>query len=154
MTDERSPAQHAAQIDAARQRLLTFVRQCTDDDWSAAPLDGDPRTVGVVLDHVAHSYEYLAGWIQDILDGQKVEVNADVVDVHNAQHAARAAAVNQAQAADHLRVSGDLIIELVAGLNASELDRGAGRVRRFAQIAARHADDHRTDIEAALREPG
>jgi len=29
-----------------------------------------------------------------------------------------------------------------------------GRVQRLAQIAARHADDHRTDIEAALATQG
>ena len=153
MTDERSPAEHAAQIDAARQRLLAFVQQCTDDDWSAAPLDGDPRPVGVVLDHVAHSYEYLAGWMRDILDGQQVEVNADIVDVHNAQHAAQAAQVSRAQAADHLRVSGDEIIGLVAGLDAAQLDAGDGRIRRFAEIAARHADSHRADVETALQRP-
>lgn len=151
MTDELSPAEHAAQIDAARQRLLAFVRQCSEDQWGAAPLDGDPRPIGVVLDHVAHSYEYLTGWMRDILAGQQVEVNADIVDVHNAGHAARASQVSQAQAADHLRDSGDLLIALVAGLDASQLDAGDGRIRRFAQIAARHADSHRADAEAALR---
>jgi len=154
MTDERSPAEHAAQIDAARQRLLTLVRESTNEQWSAAPLDGDPRPVGVVLDHVAHAYEYLAGWMRDILAGQQVEVNADVVDVHNAQHAARAGEVSQAQAADHLRVSGDVLIALVEGLDASQLDAGDGRVRRFAEIAALHADSHRADIEAALAAHG
>jgi uncharacterized damage-inducible protein DinB len=154
MTDEQSPAGYAAEIDAARQRLIAFVQQCADDDWGASPLDGDPRPVGVVLDHVAHSYEYLAGWLREILAGQQVEVNADIVDMHNAQHAGQAAQVSQAQAADHLRASGDVLIDLVAGLDASQLDAGDGRVRRFAQIAARHADNHRTDIQAALRPPG
>jgi hypothetical protein len=154
MTDEQSPAQYASDIDAARQRLITFVQQCTDHDWRSSPLDGDPRPVAVVLDHVAHSYEYLAGWMQAILAGQQVEVNADIVDMHNAQHAGQAAGVSKAQAEDHLRVSGDDLIALVAGLDAAQLEEGDGRVRRFAQIAARHADSHRTDIEAALRQPG
>ena len=150
MTDDRSPAQHAASIDAARQRLLSFVRQCPEDSWTAAPLDGDPRPVGVVLDHVAHSYEYLTGWMQDILAGRPVEVSADIVDMHNAQHAEQRAGVSQAQAADRLRASGDILIALVAGLDASQLDAGEGRIAAFAQIAARHADSHRADIEAAL----
>jgi DinB superfamily len=154
MTDEQTPAQYASDIDAARQRLITFVQRCADGDWRASPLDGDPRPVAVVLDHVAHSYEYLAGWMREILAGQQVEVNADIVDMHNAQHAGQAAEVSQAQAAKHLRASGDVLIELVAGLDARQLGAGDGRVRRFAQIAARHADSHRTDIEAALRPPG
>jgi DinB superfamily len=153
VTDERGPADYAADIAAARQRLLHFVQQCTASDWRASPLDGDPRPVGVVVDHVAHSYEYLAGWLRDILAGQPVEVNEDIVDMHNAQHAARAQQVSQARAADHLRASGDLIIALVAGLDAGQLAAGDGRVARFAQIAARHADNHRTDIEKALQAP-
>ena len=42
----------------------------------------------------------------------------------------------------------------VAGLSADELAAGDGRVRRFAQIAIRHADNHRTDIETALAAHG
>jgi hypothetical protein len=154
MTDQKSPAEYAADIDAARQRLLTFAERCTDHNWAASPLDGDPRPVGVVVDHVAHSYEYLTGWMRDLLAGQQVEVNADIVDLHNAQHATRAPRVSQAQAADHLRASGDVLIALVAGLDASQLEAGDGRVARFAQIAARHADGHRTDVEAALQAAG
>ena len=92
--------------------------------------------------------------MQAILAGQQVEVNADIVDMHNAQHAGQAAGVSKAQTEGHLRVSGDALIALVAGLDAAQLDEGDGRVRRFAQIAARHADSHRTDIEAALGRPG
>jgi hypothetical protein len=46
--------------------------------------------------------------------------------------------------------SGADIAALVAGLSAADLAAGDGRVRRFAQIAIRHADDHRSEIEAAL----
>lgn len=154
MTDQKGPADYAADIDAARQRILAFVEECSADDWTASPLGGDPRAVGVVVDHVAHSYEYLAGWMQDILAGHPVEVNADIVDMHNAQHATQSASVSRAQAADHLRASGDVIVALVAGLDASQLAADEGKVARFAQIAARHADSHRADIEAALQAAG
>ena len=46
--------------------------------------------------------------------------------------------------------SGDAIVDLVAGLRPDELDTLGGRGRRLAQIAIRHADDHRSEIEAAL----
>jgi hypothetical protein len=39
---------------------------------------------------------------------------------------------------------------LVAGCTAEDLQAGDGRVERLAQIATRHADDHRTEIETAL----
>jgi hypothetical protein len=53
----------------------------------------------------------------------------------------------------HLRSSGDAMIALIAGLEPAQLDLGDGRVRRLAMIAARHADNHRTEIEAALTAP-
>jgi len=79
-----------------------------------------------------------------------VTVSGEVVDALNAEHAARAAAVTQAEAVEHLRRSGAAISQLVAGCSAEDLQGGGGRVERLAQIAIRHADDHRAEIEAAL----
>jgi|SRR5215831_3856570 len=148
--DVRSPAELAADIDAARKRLIGFVDGCTDAQWRSAPLDGDPRPVGVVVDHVAHAYEYLAGWIRQLVAGQPVEVDGGVVDTLNAQHARAAASVSRAEAASHLRRSGAGISALVAGLSPGDLKAGDGRVERLAQIAIRHADIHRSEIETAL----
>jgi hypothetical protein len=147
---ERSPAQYAADIDGARDRLIAFVESCTAEWWNAAPLQGDPRPVGVVADHVAHAYEYLAAWMRQILRGEAVTVNSDVVDALNAEHAAAAVAVTRREAAEHLRRSGAAISALVAGCTAEDLKAGDGRVERLAQIAIRHADNHRTELEAAL----
>jgi hypothetical protein len=134
--------------------MIVFVGSCTEQEWRAAPLDGDPRPVAVVADHVADAYDYLAGWIRQIVVGQQVEVNSDVVDALNARHALAAAAVTRADATDHLRRSGTAISDLVAGLSAADLAVGDGRVARLAQIAARHADDHRAEIETALAARG
>jgi hypothetical protein len=149
MTEPHSPGELAAAIDAARQRLIGFADRCTADDWQAAPLPGDPRPVGVVVDHVAHAYEYLAGWLRDVRSGTSPAVSAEIVDELNAAHAA-AGLPSQADAVTHLRRSGDALVDLVAGLRPEELDTFGGRGRRLAQIAIRHADDHRSDIEAAL----
>jgi DinB superfamily len=155
MTEEgRSPAQYAADIEGARDRLIAFVESCTADQWQAAPLAGDPRPVGVVADHVAHAYEYLASWMRQTLLGETVTVNSDVVDALNAGHAAEAGAVTRTEAAEHLRRSGAAISALVAGCTGQDLKAGDGRIERLAQIAIRHADDHRTEIEAALATPG
>jgi hypothetical protein len=147
--DERDGPAYAAQIEAARDRLIAFANGCSEQDWRATPLDGDPRPVAVVVDHVADSYEYMAGWIRQLVAGQPVEVTGEIVDDLNADHAA-AAVVSQAAAAEHLRTSGAAISGLIAGLSADDLAAGDGRVRLFAQIAIRHADNHRTDIETAL----
>jgi uncharacterized damage-inducible protein DinB len=156
MTDERNAAQYAAAIAEARQRLIGFAEGCSEEDWSISPLDGDPRSVGVVVDHVAHAYEYIGDWLRQILAGQVIAVSSDIVDGFNADHAKQAEQLGQptrAQAIDHLNRSGDAIISLIAGLNTAQLDADEGRVRRFAQISIRHADDHRAEIEAALGHP-
>src|SRR5216684_7419322 len=102
MTEDLSPAQHAQSIDDARQRLISFVQRCTDADWRTAPVDGDPRPVGVIADHVADAYDYLAGYMGDLLTGQDVEVNAAVVDDLNAAHASDAGSVTPAHVTGHL----------------------------------------------------
>ena len=151
MTDNRNAADYAAAIAAARQRLIGFAEGCSDDDWRAAPLDGDPRPVGVVVDHVAHSYEYIAGWLRQLLAGQPVEVSSGIVDDLNAAHAGTAGRLSQAEVIDHLGRSGDDLIALVAGLMPAQLAADDGRARRFAEICIRHADDHRAEIEAGLQ---
>ena len=152
--DDRAPAAYAADIEAARDRLIAFAVGCSEEEWRVSPLDGDPRPVAVVVDHVADSYEYLAGWIRQLVAGQPVEVTGEIVDDLNAEHAAEAAAVSQADAIEHLRHNGTAISALIAGLSAGDLSAGDGRVRLFAQIAIRHADNHRTDIETALAAHG
>ena len=150
MTDNLSPAGHAANIDAARQRLTDFVQGCTEAQWASSPVDGDPRPVGVISDHVAHAYEYLAGWISEIVDGGSPQVDSEIVDELNADHAAGVSVPTQAQVAEHLKSSGDTLIALVGGLEPAQLELGEGRVARFAMIAARHADSHRQEIEEQL----
>ena len=78
--DARDPAAYATDIEAARDRLVSFVSSCADREWHAAPLDGDSRPVAVVVDHVAHAYDYLAGWIRRLVAGQPVEVSSQTVD--------------------------------------------------------------------------
>ncbi len=134
--------------------MIAFVSGCSGTEWRTAPLNGDPRPVAVVVDHVAHAYEYLAGWMRQVVAGQRVEVNSDAVDALNAQHARDAVTVSKAEATGHLRRSGEAISVLVAGLSAADLAAQDGRVRLLAQIAARHADDHRADIETALAARG
>jgi hypothetical protein len=153
MTEENSPAAYAQSIDAARERFLQFVRRCSDGEWQEAPVDGDPRPVGVIADHVAHAYEYVTGWVSDTLAGRDVTVNMDIVDALNAEHAADASGVTPEHVTGHLRASGDALIALVAGLAPAQLELGDGMIRRLAVIAARHADSHRDEIQASLAAP-
>jgi hypothetical protein len=150
MSDELTPAEHAAAIEETRQQLIDFAGQCTETQWKTAPIEGDPRSVGVITDHIADAYEYLGRWMKEIVAGGSPDVNGELVDDLNAEHAAEAAKITPAEAIGHLRASGDALIELVGSLDEAQLALGDGRVARFAVIAARHASNHREEIEAAL----
>lgn len=75
--------------------------------------DGDSRPVGVVIDHVADAYTYLAVWVRQLLDGETVNIDADVVDALNAQHAGEALNRPSGVVIDHLRATGDEFATLI-----------------------------------------
>src|SRR5258708_25579031 len=87
----------------------------------------------MVVDQVAHSYEYLAGWISQLLAGKTVMVDADVVDARNAEHAGRATGVTRPEGLEYLRHSGAALSRLVAGCSGADLQAGEGPVGRFLQ---------------------
>ena len=141
----------ALEVAAARQRLIEFVTRCPAAHWETRPLgDDDPRTVGVIVDHVAHAYEYMGAWIGELARGGAVEVSPALVDELNAGHAAAVTAPTRDAVVEHLRHSGDAIVALVWSLGTEQLSGADSRVARLAHIAAVHADSHRHELEAAL----
>jgi DinB superfamily len=138
---------------AARQRLIEFVDRCPPRLWTSSPLaDGDPRPVAVIVDHVADAYEYLGSFVSTLARGETVEVSPDIVDELNARHAAATRAPTPEDAVAHLVRSGDRFVALVRSLPPEQVAHAGGgvTVARFAQIAALHADSHRTELEVAL----
>ena len=156
MSEIPPAAETASAIAAARDRMVAFAQNCSEERWQDAVLNGtgDPRAVGVVVDHVAHAYEYLGAFIRDIVRGAAPRIDNDVIDRVNADHADRAGDVSRESAIAHLSRSGDALVELVNSLTADQLQLMDGRVHRLAQIAVLHADNHRADLEAALAGAG
>jgi hypothetical protein len=103
--------------------MIGFIGGRTADHWPATPLDGDPRPAGVVVDHVAHSYEYLAHWMQEVLADREPVISGEIVDRLNVEHAA-AGLLSPADTVAHLDRSGNVIIQLSAGLGQPILTRG------------------------------
>jgi len=138
---------------AARQRLIDFVDRCPEELWTARPLaEDDPRTLGVIVDHVADAYEYLGSFVTGLTRDEPVEVSPQIVDDLNARHAAAAPAPTRQGVVEHLLQSGDAFVALIEPLTEHQLASGENgvTVARFADIAARHADNHRVELEAAL----
>jgi hypothetical protein len=140
----------ADEVIRARDGLVSGARRISPEQWRARPLDGDDRPVGVVVDHVADSYGYLGRFVRQLLAGEVLELSAEIIDAFNARHATEAAAATPESAIAGLQVNGDAFAALIRPLAEADLDRGDGRVRGFALIAIRHADNHRAEIEAAL----
>jgi hypothetical protein len=145
------PVQAARDIADARARLMAFAEGCSVEQWRSSPLgEADPRSVSVIVDHVADANDYICGWLEAVVGGGTVEVSPDIVDELNARHADKAAVIDLDEVGAHIRRSGDVLIGFVEGLQPDDLDLGEGIVGRFAHIAARHADAHRTELEAAF----
>ena len=142
----------AVAVVRTRNALVRLVQECPEAEWAAQPFGGDPRPLGVVVDHVAHAYTYLGRWVRELLDGGRVTISSEIVDALNAEHARSRAGVTRDEAVDHLFASGDAFAELIRPLEQEDLELDGGRVRRLAEIARHHAEDHRQAIEAALEQ--
>ncbi len=143
----------ARAVSASRGRLIEFVGRCPEERWTSSPLgDDDPRSVAVIVDHVADAYEYLSSFVATLARGEPVEVSPEIVDELNARHSRAVVAPTRDVVVDHLRRSGDRFVALIEPMTADQLSAGEGRVTitRFGEIAALHADGHRVELEAAL----
>jgi hypothetical protein len=146
-------AELARAVSDARGRLLEFVGRCPEERWASSPLgDDDPRSVAVIVDHVADAYEYLGSFVATLARHEPVEVSPEIVDELNARHSGAVLTPARDAVVAHLRRSGDRFVALIEPMTAEQLSAGEGPVTitRFAEIAARHTDTHRLELEAAL----
>jgi DinB superfamily len=150
VNEPQTAADLAHEIVRSRDGIAALARRCSLEQWPMRPLEGDGRPVGVVIDHVADSYRYMGRWIRQLVAGESIEVSAEIIDALNAKHAEGSASATKEEVVDHLQECGDEFASLVRSLSDADLHRGDGRVRRFALIAIRHADDHGAEIENGL----
>jgi hypothetical protein len=151
MTDGKGPEQLREEFAAALDRLVAYVGQFPVQRWEIPSSDADPRPIGIVFDHVAHSYEYIGAWIHDLIDGLNPEVSTAIVDDLNRGHAAALAAsdVTRSSVVEHLRRSGAAFADLIGSMKAEDLEIGDGRVRQFVEIGIRHGAGHQAEVESA-----
>lgn len=151
MSDDRpSPAVLAAEIAAARDRLVATLAGVPDDRWCAPLNAGDPRPVCVVGDHVADAYGYLSDFIEILAEGGHVQVSSEIIDDLNERHFEANPDVTRVEVVAHLQEGSERIMSIVSGLKSGVVYGGDGRIARLAGVAAQHADNHRAEIEAAL----
>ena len=117
----------ATEVVEARARLIEFVARCRDEQWTACPLAvGDPRAVGVIVDHVADAYEYLRSFVTKLARNEHVDVSPEIVDELNARHASALSSPSPEQVVAHLMRSGDAFVALVEPLTRTSCRRATG----------------------------
>jgi hypothetical protein len=103
--------------------LITFVENCSDENWQKV-CPGENWSVGVVARHIAAGHYGAIGLAKLIVAGEKLpELTNDAIDQGNVQHAQKHAGCTRDEVLDLLRENGASISGYVAGLSDADLDR-------------------------------
>ncbi len=158
MASERSRAL-ADDFAAANAEVVTFACSCDEHAW-VLTVPGEEWAVGVVVHHIAEGHANGLRWLEAMARGDGVSDTAEGIDEANAQHARRAGDVTQAETVALLEENGRRLEALLRSLSDEELDRVApfgpagGQALptgALAAVAARHAREHMTHAEEAVR---
>ena len=151
----------AARIEEGAAGLGAFAEGLSDAEWGTTVSATDPRTVGVVVHHVASMYPIEIDVAQAVASGKPVsEVTWEVVAELNAKHAQDNAHVSKSAALELLRRNSRDAAVAVRAFTDQELDNAAPFSLSFgapvtAQFviedhALRHSWHHLAAIRKAL----
>lgn len=105
--------------------LEDFAKELSDSEWQM-PVEGDGRTVGVVIHHVASTYPLEIELAKLLASGKPItDATMDVVDQMNAEHAQEYAAVEKQETLEFLRSKSRVAAEAVRMFSSEELDNAA-----------------------------
>jgi hypothetical protein len=151
----------ADRIEEGAARLTAFVEEIPDAAWRTPLSASDPRTIGVIVHHVASVYPIEVDLARVIASGKSVtDVTWEVVAELNSRHAQGYADVTKAEALELLRRNSREAAAAVRAFTDDELDRAAPFSLSFgapvtAQFviedhALRHSWHHLARIRRAL----
>lgn len=105
--------------------LADFSEQLSKDDWKK-PVQGDGRSIGVVVHHVASVYPIEIELAQVIASGQPItEVSKEVIDTMNAEHAKENMHTDMQQTIELLRNNSKKAAKALREFSDAELDNAA-----------------------------
>jgi len=156
-TDVSSPADRAAQLEAANEELIAFIETCTDEEW-AKTCEAEGWPVAVVAHHVAWGHHVAAGWIRTISAGHEVPGSPELHDAGNAAKAAEAAGITRDEVIALARRNIVELAEVVRSLGEADLAKespfgpAGGRPMSIDRLAGArgHLDRHLGSIRAAV----
>lgn len=126
MNNEKGKANNLAdRILLGANALITLAENLTPSEW-ITPVDGDGRTIGVVIHHVASMYPLEIELAQMLAASKPIEgATMAVVDKINADHAAKFRDVGKQEAIDLLRKNSEQAAEAVRAFTDEELANAA-----------------------------
>ena len=151
----------ADRIEEGAANLAAFVDGLTEAEWRTPVSDTDPRTIGVIVHHVASMYTIEIEVARAVASGKTVmDVPWEAVAEINAKHAQENDAVTKAAALELLKRNSAQAAAAVRTLTDEELDRaapfslsyGAPMTAQFVieDHALRHSWHHLARIRKAL----
>ena len=124
-TENRRANNLADKILQGANALISFAENLTPEEWNT-PVDGDGRTIGVVVHHVASMYPMEVELAQMLAASKPIEgATMAVVDKINADHAAKFKDVGKQESIDLLRKNSEQAAESVRTFTDEELDNSA-----------------------------
>ena len=152
----------ADRIEAGAQALASFVEGLTDEEWKTV-VPNDQRSVGVLVHHVASSYQVEVDLARGLASGNPiVGLTEEILDQINAKHAQDQSSPDQKETIEMLRQNSEMAVDAVRKFTDEELD-SAARVSLNADApltaqyfiedhALRHSFHHLVNIKAALNQ--
>lgn len=105
--------------------LATLAEGLNDSEWNQ-PVEGDGRTIGVVVHHVANVYPLEIELAQVLASGNPItEATMDVVNQMNADHAEEFANASKRATIELLRINSKIAADSVRSFTDAELDNSA-----------------------------
>ncbi len=112
----------ADRFTAFNNDMISFVENCSDDDWQKVT-SGEKWPVGVVAHHVAAAHYGVLDWVKMIAAGETLpELTMDAIDQMNAKHAEDHANCTKSEVIGLLKQNGSSIARFVAELDDEKLD--------------------------------
>jgi hypothetical protein len=146
----------ADEYDAVMADVIALAGGCSQADWTTSCVN-EQRSVGVVFDHIAQVNPEVVRWVQEFLNGRRVELTLETVAQRNAEHARRAAPRPQGETLADLKAGSARTSEFIRSLTDEQLEltqefawAGTQNVLWVAGAAVRHPKGHLKSIKEAL----
>lgn len=112
----------ADRLNSLNEEVISFVENCTEDDWSRIGAEGWP--LGVTARHIGANHYPAVSAVKMILSGEKLpEMTMERITEYANRHAREHAACTKSEVLDVLRTQGSKLIEFAGGLEDSDLDK-------------------------------